>query len=471
MSSSRIKEFFDPRRPLRGDAYALIGFIAFAIKFMVDSAIAQSLFHRRWNLMDYWFPRLNAFYLADAAQQEPAFALSLLLASIPFMVFGFLMTRRRLAALELPIWLSGLFFVPLLNLPFFALITLSTKEFFKPEPTLPSKPSGESWPWMPSSALGSAVTAVVVTAVGTLLLMKFNVGTYRKYGFTLFFVMPFIQGLLAAWLYGHHRPRSLGASQLVGIISCCLAAALSLAMAIEGVICLLMAAPLWLAMAAMGAWVGWEMRSGRWRSPSASTPLFLIVASLPVLMGAEYQAGLKDPLISVRSSMIIQAPPSMVWKHVVSFAELPPPEEWFFKAGIAYPMRAKIFGKGRGAMRHCIFSTGPFIEPIKIWDAPRLLRFGVTSCPAPMSELSPYKRLDPPHLHGYLVSKEGQFELQELPDGSTRLEGTTWYQHHLQPARYWQFWSDFIIHRIHFRVLNHIKMLAETETRKGTNHG
>ena len=29
------------------------------------------------------------------------------------------------------------------------------------------------------------------------------------------------------------------------------------------------------------------------------------------------------------------------------------------------------------------------------------------------------------------------------------------------PAFYWRLWSDAIIHRIHLRVLNHIKELAE----------
>jgi hypothetical protein len=37
------------------------------------------------------------------------------------------------------------------------------------------------------------------------------------------------------------------------------------------------------------------------------------------------------------------------------------------------------------------------------------------------------------------------------------------------PAPYWNVWSDYIIHRIHRRVLEHIKKLAEepqVETRR-----
>jgi hypothetical protein len=44
-----------------------------------------------------------------------------------------------------------------------------------------------------------------------------------------------------------------------------------------------------------------------------------------------------------------------------------------------------------------------------------------------------------------------------LGGGRTRLEWTTWYQHHMWPAAYWRLWSDYLIHAIHRRVLRHIK--------------
>jgi hypothetical protein len=160
----------------------------------------------------------------------------------------------------------------------------------------------------------------------------------------------------------------------------------------------------------------------------------------------------------------VNAPPERVWKHVVSFAELPPPEEAIFRAGVAYPIRAHIEGSGPGAIRYCEFSTGPFVEPIKIWDEPRLLQFSVTANPRPMQEWSPYPNVEPRHLDGYLVSRQGQFRLVALPGGRTLLEGTTWYQHHLWPAGYWQVWSDAIIHRIHLRVLRHVKALSEARS-------
>jgi hypothetical protein len=79
-----------------------------------------------------------------------------------------------------------------------------------------------------------------------------------------------------------------------------------------------------------------------------------------------------------------------------------------------------------------------------------------------MREWSPYG-IHSPHVDDFLVSHGGQVHLVPLDGGRrTRLEGTTWYEHNLWPAGYWRLWSDFIIHRIHGRVLTHVKGLAET---------
>jgi hypothetical protein len=41
------------------------------------------------------------------------------------------------------------------------------------------------------------------------------------------------------------------------------------------------------------------------------------------------------------------------------------------------------------------------------------------------------------------------------------IEGSTWYELSMAPEGYWQLFSDAIIHRIHRRVLDHIKREAE----------
>jgi hypothetical protein len=141
-------------------------------------------------------------------------------------------------------------------------------------------------------------------------------------------------------------------------------------------------------------------------------------------------------------------------------SQLAEPSEFIFKTGIAYPTNATITGQGVGAVRHCNFSTGSFVEPITIWNEPNLLQFDVVDQPEPMKELSPYD-IHPNHLHGYWVSKKGQFKLNRLANGHTLLEGTTWYVNRIKPGFYWTLWSDYIVHSIHERVLEHIKTESE----------
>jgi hypothetical protein len=134
-----------------------------------------------------------------------------------------------------------------------------------------------------------------------------------------------------------------------------------------------------------------------------------------------------------------------------------------FRAGIAYPLRSEIDRAGIGSARRCVLSTGTMDETVIAWNPPYLLRFRVNSTPTAMHELSPWRDIDPPHLHGFYVSKQGEFRLTELPGHRTLVAGTSWYSHGLEPAGYWRLWSDSVVHRIHRRVLEHIKALAEKE--------
>lgn len=273
------------------------------------------------------------------------------------------------------------------------------------------------------------------------------------YGWMLFAVIPVILGAIAAWCIGAQTP---GVAALAGMTANALGTGLLLAIGKEGMVCIAMAWPLVLPLGALGGWMACGIGRARGQGGVA------MLALLPMgALGRDITA--RPDVFEVRSAIEIAATPEQVWKHVVSFSDLPEPAEWYFRTGVAYPKRARIVWSGPGATRYCEFSTGPFVEPIEVWDEPRLLRFRVTENPAPMHEWSPYGEILPKHLHGYLISKQGEFRMTPLANGRTLLEGRTWYQHGLWPTAYWRLWSNAIIHRIHLRVMNHIKMLAEAD--------
>jgi hypothetical protein len=235
--------------------------------------------------------------------------------------------------------------------------------------------------------------------------------------------------------------------------------------AIEGAVCLIMAAPIWGVFAIVGGLVGYGYQFEMDRADASVRILPWLLIGLPALMGAESRFEAEPPTFSVQSALEIEAPPEKVFPHVLAFDRLPAPTEWIFRAGVAYPIYAEIDGRGVGAVRRCFFSTGAFVEPITIWDEPNVLRFSVEENPEPMTEWSIYAGVHPPHLHGFLVSKQGEFRLQRLEGGRTRLMGTTWYRHSMWPAEYWRLWSDYFIHTIHLRVLRHVKEESEAHRR------
>ncbi|HXA65808.1 MAG TPA: SRPBCC family protein [Bryobacteraceae bacterium] len=272
------------------------------------------------------------------------------------------------------------------------------------------------------------------------------------YGWTIFLLLPGVLGATASWVV---RPATGSGAASAGAIAVIAAACLLLLLGLDGLLCIAMALPLTVPLGALGALLVYLAASSQYRTRGVTMVLLLSPASVL------YDAKAPPRVFEVRTTITVAATPEQVWKQVVSFSDLPEPREWFFHAGLAYPKRAHIDGSGPGAVRYCEFSTGPFVEPIEVWDEPRLLRFRVTENPTPMEEWSPYAKVRPKHLHGYLVSERGQFRLTPLANGHTLLEGSTWYQHGLWPVEYWRWWSDAIIHRIHWRVLNHVRMLAE----------
>jgi hypothetical protein len=335
---------------------------------------------------------------------------------------------------------------------------------------LPPSPAQKHSSWLvrfaPESTAGSAAFSLLITVPVGLAIASLGSLVLVRYGWGLFVALPFTMGFGAAMIHGIRQSRSLAACIVVALLAVVFLGLAFLALALEGIFCLLMALPLALPLAIFGGIAGYLVQK---RQRPEASPAFLSALLLftPGVQWIEHVLAPSSQILVVRSAIEIDAPRERVWKQVVAFSEIAPPREWIFRAGIAYPIRAEIFGRGPGSERHCVFSTGAFVEPIQVWDEPHRLKFSVTENPPPMEEWTPYHHIDPPHLHGFLVSDGGQFLLTPLPNGRTRLEGTTWYHHGLWPAQYWRLWSDEIIHRIHMRVLTHIRDQAERANSSG----
>lgn len=305
----------------------------------------------------------------------------------------------------------------------------------------------------------SKLTAIGVTVIISGLLTFWGIQGIGVYGMALFVLTPLFIGMCPVIIYGRKRPVTTKQSRNIGFMTLGLFTIGLIAFAIEGVICIAMAAPIGLLLTWAGTLIGHSMVH---KTPSrGATAVIILMLTIPTTAFVEKRDNELSDLIQITTSIEINSRPEDVWKNVIEFPTLNEPTEFIFKTGIAYPINAKIKGQGIGAIRHCNFSTGSFVEPITIWDEPKLLKFDVMENPAPMKEISFYD-INAPHLHDYFVSKHGQFKLTKLDNGKTLLEGTTWYYHDIRPVFYWRLWSDYIIHKIHWRVLTHIKEATES---------
>jgi hypothetical protein len=451
-------ELWRPNGTIDRGTYALVGVLGFALKHNLDRIVAGYWFHRPWGLFNYWVPVRDVARITELPAGEAVFLGTMVALSLPFIWVGVMLTMKRLRSAGLPTHLVALFFLPFLNLLFFLVLCILPEREVSPQ-----KPSNDSSfaRFLPQGPVGSAAFSLLITVPLGLGMATLGARVLQNYGWGLFVALPFTVGFAAAIVYGIRQPRSLIGCVGVACLSMMLLGGAMLGLAFEGIVCLLMAIPLALPLAAFGGVCAYVVQKRRWFQNDAPVLMSALLVFAPGVEIAEHFVATPTPAYVVRTSLEVQASPEKVWREVVAFSEIPPPTEWMFRAGIAYPIRAQMLGQGVGAERHCVFSTGAFVEPIQVWDEPRLLKFSVTSNPAPMEEWTPYAHIDPPHLHGFLVSEGGQFLLTPLANGGTRLEGTTWYKHGLWPAAYWRIWSDAIIHRIHMRVLRHIRDKAE----------
>jgi uncharacterized membrane protein YhaH (DUF805 family) len=458
--ATRASDLWNSRGVMSRGDYAKWGLGLFFLKYNLDRLLGAWLFGQTWLPWSYLLGNRGQPGPANWSPNHLAFAFCLLLTSLLFIWAGVVMTLRRLRDVGWPRWLVVVFFLPFINLLFFAFLCAC------PGHQLP--PPGGTLRLRLVATLGlerrlnAAVLGVVAGLLLALSLILFGTLFLKDYGWGLFVGTPFMIGFFSALFYGLAEPRTWGGCLGVAAVSVTLVGAALLLLAVEGFFCVLMAAPIALVLALFGATLGWIVQLERHGAALRGATLYCaawVVA--PLLMVTEAHVPSVPPLIEARSVAIINAPPEAVWRQVVTFRDLAPPRELIFRTGVAYPLRASLEGRGVGAVRHCVFTTGAFVEPITVWDENRQLAFDVQSQPHPMREWSPYAEIHPAHLEGFFRSRRGEFLLTRLPDGRTQLTGTTWYEQNLWPNGYWRLWSDCLIHAIHRRVLEHIKAEAE----------
>lgn len=442
---------FGLRRRVGRGAYFKAGISLMAMKYVIDALLILIFADIVWTPIDYLTPLLNM--RGEKIDEFPVgLSIALVIWTIPFIWIGVGMTLRRAVDAGLSPWLCLLFFLPILNYVVMLGLSLipSSQDVNWNESKVATTEAGQ----LRSGFIG-AVIGVGLAAISFYL----GVFVFRRYGNNIFMITPFLVGLTIAYIYNRGHPRDLVDTLFVVFLSIIVAFGSLLLFALEGILCLAMAFPLVAGTTFIGALIGRAVAVRAGPVQGGLAPCLLLIPAALSFDLAEPERGIAE----ISTSIEIDAAPERVWDELIAFDEIKGQPELIFRMGIAYPVRARIEGRGVGAIRYCEFSTGPFVEPITVWDAPRRLAFDVTDQPAALQEWSPYRRVYAQHSDGYFRSARGEFRLVELPGSRTRLEGSTWYTLKIYPQAYWGTISDLLLRRIHLRVLEQIKLQAESE--------
>lgn len=452
-----LRLWFLLRDPVHRREYAISGFGLMAFKYAVEFIVVWLLAGNTYTPLDFINPLMSAREKMTIGAPD-WFGYAWVVLALPFLWIAVGMSIRRAMDAGISPWHGLWVFVPVVNLVAMLVLACLPSATAPPQFWNVDKQENENYRSDDVAAtVKAAVGGIGVGALYASVLAQASVYIFHDYGAALFFGTPFITGIAAGYILNLRHSRSYGLTIGVAATALMIGAVAVLLFALEGLICIAMALPIVLPLGIAGAPFGKLLADRRRRIRGGLVGALLV---LPVWAAVEAQLPGNREFV-VNSSIEIAAPPETVWKNVVGFSKITEQPEWFFRMGIAYPMEARIMGEGAGAVRECIFSTGKFVEPITEWDAPRRLAFTVREQPDPMLELTPYRHIHPPHLDLAFRSVRGEFELVELPGGGTRLVGRSWYTLDIRPHAYWTIWSDWLVGRIHERVLRHIKRLAE----------
>jgi uncharacterized membrane protein YhaH (DUF805 family) len=453
-----LRLWFLLRDPVGRREYAISGFGLMAVKYLVECAVVWALTGLFYTPLDFLNPFISA--RERFAQGAPEwFGLAWVLWTLPFLWIALSMSVRRAVDAGISPWHGLWMLVPLMNIPAMLVLACLPSAARPEQEATKARPHAQRRADDVTASVWSVIGGIAIGALYASVMIQASIYVFENYGAALFFGTPMVTGTAASYLANLRASRGWGVTLGVAIAAVFFSSVGLLLFAVEGAICLVMAAPIMLPLAVLGAPLGKFLADRRRRNVQGLIGCLVVV---PFLAAVESRLPSSNEFV-VASTIEIDASPADVWRQVITFPEIAERPDWFFQLGISCPIGARITGEGVGATRECIFTTGTFIEPITAWEAPRRLAFDVREQPAPMFELTPYRHIHPPHLDTAFRSTRGEFELVELPGGRTQLTGRTWYTLDIRPLAYWTIWTDWIVHRIHHRVLRHIKRLAEIE--------
>ncbi len=270
--------------------------------------------------------------------------------------------------------------------------------------------------------------------------------------FSTFFITPILMGFIAGIFWTMNGNPKWGYVFLHSLSSTVITCIGCIFLVGEGVFCLLIVYPVIYSLFFGGAAIYIAIKKNADKNNAQKLNVsflgvLVLVLAADIFSKHEFEAMVSDEII-------IDASPEQIWPNVVAFEPIKEkPDYWFFQLGMPYPSETTVTENKLGAGRKCIFSNGyTFDEIMTEFEPNKKLTFDITDQPKD------------PEIMGHFSLSKGQFILEDLGNGKTKLTGNSWYKLYVFPAWYFDLWSEKIVREVHIRVMKNIKTISENKS-------
>lgn len=232
---------------------------------------------------------------------------------------------------------------------------------------------------------------------------------------------------------------------------------------LEGIICIVIIFPLFLVMGAIGALLYFNITDKRPGKPD-KTLVVAAFALLPFLAGPlENQLANPNDFRRVENAVIINAPATVVWQHIVRVAPIAARDlghSVIDDIGFPRPVEATLTHEGVGGVRHATFERGvEFIETVDEWVPQQRLSFSIV----PNTATIPPTTFDEHVIVGgkFFDVLRGTYELQPAGSGRTRLLLHSRQRLSTHLNWYAGLWTSYVMSEIQGRILMVLKQRCE----------
>jgi hypothetical protein len=281
------------------------------------------------------------------------------------------------------------------------------------------------------------------------------------FGFVWFLgVLPAFLSALICYVGDPRRTQGDGFYATVPVVLIGLVCLGSIFILREGVVCLVMLAPVWLVFGLIGAFTMQKLRK-RAIDPGVFRASLLL---LPLLAGM-IEARIPVPVetFTVSRSIVIHAVPDAVWPSAVSNENIAPDEgRWTFSQnvlGLPRPRAATIDRAGVGAIRTAYWGKHiRFDEIVTGWQPGKRLAWNFRFTDRSLQTYTD-RHISPDG--PMLKIASGEYVLEPLPAGTTRLTLRTRYIARTHVNLYAALWGELFLGDVQNNVLRVVKDRAE----------